>query len=164
LTYKTLIIDIYDLIYHCVCLINYSSIIAITLSRETIYSPNNFNSLYHMILFFLTPRLVKPSQLNWYLCYLIFKNCISLYIVVSCSRMQYWRGNSTPTKDRQRPTRITLPLIDQMFAVLVRLRLGLLLNDIADRFSIPVSSFSNMFTTWICLMYEELKLINIFSN
>jgi len=76
--------------------------------------------------------------------------------------MQYWRGNSTPTKDRQRPTRITLPLIDQMFAVLVRLRLGLLLNDIADRFSIPVSSFSNMFTTWICLMYEELKLINIF--
>ena len=48
--------------------------------------------------------------------------------------------------------------------MLIRLKLGLLLQDVAGRFSISTSVFSNIFVTWISLLFEELKLINMFPS
>ena len=44
-----------------------------------------------------------------------------------------------------------------MLAVFMRLRLGFLLEDIADRFETGLSSASKQFTTWIKEMAVELK-------
>ena len=50
-----------------------------------------------------------------------------------------------------------LSLEEEFFAVLMHLRLGLLLEDVADRFGISVSLASSIFTTWISVMATKLK-------
>lgn len=55
-----------------------------------------------------------------------------------------------------------LPLKEQFFMTLVRLRLGLLEVDIATRFGISQSSVSRITNTWINLMYHNLKSIEVF--
>ena len=51
--------------------------------------------------------------------------------------------------------------INQFFLVMCRLRLGLLENDLAERFGISQSSVSKIFSGWINMMYFELKEIDI---
>ena len=56
-----------------------------------------------------------------------------------------------------RPT--TLQLEDEFFAVLMKQQLGLLSEDIAERFSISVATFSRIFVKWIGVLYKELRLL-----
>ena len=82
------------------------------------------------------------------------------YLEPKAERMQYWRGAGTveapsyfeTTTNKPGPTR-RMPLIEEFFAVLVRLKLGLFLDDISQRFQMSPSHFSRMFTTWISLLY-----------
>lgn len=53
--------------------------------------------------------------------------------------------------DKPGPER-TMALIDEYFAVLACLRLGLLLEDVAEHCNISLSQFSRVFTTWISLL------------
>lgn len=69
--------------------------------------------------------------------------------------MMYWNGEGTSEVGRQRPNKSTVPLIDQLLAVLMRLKVGLLTTDIAECFCISTSRFSSIFTTWICLLHAE---------
>ena len=48
-----------------------------------------------------------------------------------------------------------LSLMEQLIAVLTRQRLGLLLDNICERFDISKSYFSRLFKTWI-ILFEEL--------
>ena len=81
--------------------------------------------------------------------------------------MKYWRGAGTveapsyfeTTTNKPGRTR-RMSLTEEFFAVLVRLKLGLLLDDISQRFQMSPSHFSHMFTIWISLLYLELKLLN----
>ena len=52
-----------------------------------------------------------------------------------------------------------LELVDEFFMTLIRLRLGLYSEDIAQRFGISVSYFSKIFTTWIVFLSKELRLL-----
>lgn len=80
-------------------------------------------------------------------------------------RMKYWSGpNTDQSSDRKRASAGSLDLIDQLFAVLIRLRVGLLTGDIAECFQISESTFSKYFSSWICLLWQELKCLNPFPS
>ena len=52
-----------------------------------------------------------------------------------------------------------LSLMEEFVAVLMRLRLGLLLEDADDRFAILPATMSKIFTTWIKVMSKAMKVI-----
>ena len=52
----------------------------------------------------------------------------------------------------------SLPLLDEFFLVLVRLRLGLLERDLAYRFGISESTVSRIFKSWMRLLRLNLEL------
>lgn len=54
--------------------------------------------------------------------------------------------------------------MDQFFLVLVRLRLVLLLRDLAQRFSVSTTSVNRRFTAWINYMYLRLGSIIIWPS
>ena len=55
----------------------------------------------------------------------------------------------------------SLSLLDEFFLVLVRIRLGLLERDLADRFGVSESTVSRICTSWIRLLRLELEpLVN----
>ena len=52
----------------------------------------------------------------------------------------------------------------EFFIVLLRLKVGLFVNDIADRFNISPGHVSKCFTTWINFLYHELSLLFPFTS
>lgn len=84
--------------------------------------------------------------------------------------MSYWRGTK-PTNistDQEQEQNLTskkrgpkrrLSQFDEFLFVLMHLKVGLFLNDLADRFGISVGHASKMFTTWINFLFHELPLL-----
>ena len=68
--------------------------------------------------------------------------------------MSMWTGKTDANLDEcnRKSRKRKLDLEEEMLAVFMRLRLGLLLEDIADRFEIGLSTASKQFTTWIKVM------------
>ena len=76
------------------------------------------------------------------------------------NQLIYWNSkldDTCETKKKGRPQ--TLAPIEKFFLVLVRLRLGLLEQDLADRFGLSCATISRIFTTWINFIYLKLKQI-----
>ena len=80
--------------------------------------------------------------------------------------MRLWRGGKEEEKRKQegkgaggRKGGRKLELVDEFFMTLIRWRLGLYSEDIAQRFGISVSYFSKIFTTWIVFLSKELRLL-----
>jgi len=61
-------------------------------------------------------------------------------------------------------SRRVLPLGDELFLTLCRLRAGLLEEDIADRFNLSVATVSRIFLAWINLMYVVLGSVPIWPS
>ena len=78
--------------------------------------------------------------------------------------MRQWDGKRSKTDyDEVKTGRMCkLPLMEQFFMTLVRLRLGLPELDLAQRFNVSQSSVSRITLTWINLMYHSLKEIECF--
>jgi hypothetical protein len=64
-------------------------------------------------------------------------------------------GSTCTSSNKGRPRR--LRIIDEFFLVLMRLRLGLLLEDLADRFHVSVSTCSNIFNAWVDFLHVQLQ-------
>ena len=88
------------------------------------------------------------------------------YIKPKLFKMQYWKGGtlvkeSQPyqennLKKKPGPSR-KLTNLDEFLLVLMRLKAGLFVQDLADRFGISTSLVSRICITWINLLYFELK-------
>ena len=88
------------------------------------------------------------------------------YIEPKLSKMQYWKGEnlvkeSQPyqvdeNKCKRGPSR-KLTYLEEFLLVLMRLKAGLFVQDLADRFGISTSLVSRICITWINLLYFELK-------
>ena len=74
--------------------------------------------------------------------------------------MRYWKGDIGMPQifsEKKRGPERKLPLIEEFFLTMVRLKVGLLVEDLAVRFSISVGSVSSIFNSWVNLMYVDLK-------
>ena len=91
------------------------------------------------------------------------------YLEQKASRMHLWRGEKEERKHSEcgvygkgsggsRSGR-RLSLMEELLAVLVRLRLGLYTEDVCARFGISRSYYSKIFTTWIVFLSKELTLL-----
>ena len=76
----------------------------------------------------------------------------------STGSLRYW--GSTGKGERRRKTKLT-PL-NQLFLTLIKLRLDMPFSDLAHRFQISEATASRYFTTWVCLMYQQLREIDWF--
>ena len=74
--------------------------------------------------------------------------------------MTYWQGNDTSVRtdtERGRPRKLTLE--NDFFAVFVRIKLGLFLEDIANRFDMSSANVFKIFNTWTRFLSLELKIL-----
>ena len=79
-------------------------------------------------------------------------------------QMTYWRGGATDMTLNFNPNKKSGPerkltLLNEFFLTLVRLKVGLLTEDLAHRYNISTSSVSSFVTSWVTLMFTDLKLI-----
>ena len=98
-----------------------------------------------------------PSQKHFEIC---FK-----FLGPSVSCLQYW-GSQNASKQHGRkcgPQRKLSPL-EEFFLIMIRLRVGLLEEDLADRFGVHLSTISRIFITWINFSYHKLKSISLWPS
>ena len=89
------------------------------------------------------------------------------YIAPKLHKMQYWKGDkklkeSQPYQDdehRKKPAGPSrkLSYFEEMVLMLMRLKTGLFVQDLADRFGISTSLVSRVCITWINFLYAELR-------
>ena len=89
---------------------------------------------------------------------LTFAQFMCLWDFLNVKKINYWKSNvknpnKTPSK-RSGPKRKILNK-DQLFMTLIRLRLGLLNQDLAYRFKTSIRQVSTIIITWIQLMYKQ---------
>ena len=80
--------------------------------------------------------------------------------VGALGKMRHWRGREMSSKDPspKKAARMTkLTSEEELFMVLVLLRVGLTITDLSLRFGISESSVSKIFTSWINLLFFYLK-------
>lgn len=75
--------------------------------------------------------------------------------------LTYYGSKGTGKCKRKSATMKILPL-NQLFLTLVRLRVGLLHQDLGYRFKLSVSTVSTIVTTWIQLLYSRFKKLDMF--
>ena len=79
--------------------------------------------------------------------------------------MRYWKGLSNTSGDLSSPRELknknlrSLTLEPEFLLTMVRLRLGLLIGDLANRFKVLNSFVRTVFTSWVRLRSFELRLL-----
>ena len=68
------------------------------------------------------------------------------YLEPKAKEMRVWKGGSTKTEEKQQGSLCfsNLSTANQLFAILIRLPLGLLITDVSTRFKIPEPTYSRM--------------------
>lgn len=95
------------------------------------------------------------EDIRFYTGFLSYRHLCNFFefIAPSAECMSYVYAYSS---QESRPSARNLPLIDEFFLFLVRIRLGLFVQDLAHRFNISISSVSRKVTTWANYLYFVL--------
>ena len=80
-------------------------------------------------------------------------------------KLNYWQGKDSlkeksylTDEGRQKPEPLRkMRLIDEFLMVMMRLRLGLLEQDLADRFCFSTSTVSRILITWYTVLADHLR-------
>ena len=103
-----------------------------------------------------------------------FQNFSSLhalfeYFQPKLDRIHYWRGPTSSkvsdlsyqqSSQSQKPgPKRSLSQLEEFIFVLMRLKVGLFMNDLSDRFGISTGHASKIFTSWINFLFHELPLL-----
>ena len=104
------------------------------------------------------------QKMNFYTGLLSIKLFEAVYNLLSpyIPRLLYWRGTKRVINSKVRPRIIMqssqkkLTSKNELLLTLMRLRLGLLNEDLADRFGISTTICLNIFKTWIRFLVQTL--------
>ena len=92
---------------------------------------------------------------TWNLFHLFFQS-LEVYDV---QNLQYiGRERTFPDGKKRGPPRVLDPL-NEFFLTVIRIRLGLMEADLADRFGVSQSLVSVIFNTWLSLLYRHLSIV-----
>lgn len=117
---------------------------------------------------FSIDKIKDDNAVLFYTGFPSYKALISFYKYseLKLTKMQYWKGEnlvkeSQPyqlddNKCKPGPSR-KLTFLDEFLLGLMRLKAGLFVQDLANRFGISTSLVSRICITWITLLYHELK-------
>ena len=84
--------------------------------------------------------------------------------------MHYWKGikqkttNFTSPREKGNIALRSLSLEQEFLLAMMRIRTGILFQDLAFRFQISLGLLSNIFTTWVKFLSKELKWIITWPN
>ena len=110
----------------------------------------------------------NPKQIQFWTGFPNYETMYSLFVFLEprARNLKYWRGSSTSNSEHFSKTFTSKPgperklsLLDEFFMTMIRLKVGLLTEDIAQRFSVSVGTVSSIVTSWVNLMYTDLKLL-----
>ena len=106
-------------------------------------------------------RIKTDEKMNFYtgISSIPLFNAIFSLLSLYLPKLKYWRGRKTTSiikRSSYLSSQKALSHKDEFLMVLMRLRLGLLNEDVADRFGISTATASNIFTTWIKLLSKVL--------
>jgi len=138
--------------------------------REKVKSLEDENSQLREKLFSVDKLKNDDSAVRFYTGFPNFDTLMDVfsYLLPKLEHITYWRGSDTTVNtekvsDKSRSTKPgpkrKLSLLEEFVLVLMRLKVGLFLNDLADRFGISLAQSSKIFTTWINFLYHELPLL-----
>ena len=89
------------------------------------------------------------------------------YLSPACEHLVYHGSNTAPITSQSQikcGKQRSMSPEQELFLVLTRLRLGLLLQDIAHRFNLSPSSVSRIFKTWIPFLHQRLRALPIWPS
>ena len=86
------------------------------------------------------------------------------YLEPKARNMIAWNSSQTRELDsngKQGGSRCfhSMSVANQLFSVVIRLWLGLLVADVCVHFGVSKGTYSCLFTTWICFLSKKLKLL-----
>ena len=84
---------------------------------------------------------------------MLYQNIVDLRAVSTEKVSEKNWSSSKPGPKRK------LTLLDEFVSVLMRLKVGLFLNDLADRYGISMAQSSKIFTAWINFLHHALQLL-----
>ena len=98
------------------------------------------------------------SQISFYTGFQSYKALEAFYNFLGPATESLCYSNVVVSTKKKRHHRL-LPPLEELFLTLVRLRLGLMEQDLAYRFDLSQPTVSRIIITWINFMYLELKKI-----
>ena len=108
----------------------------------------------------------NPKQMQFWTGFPSFDNFKAIFdsLEPRAKNMVYWRGHMststcTSTRSNKPGPERKLDLLDEFFMTMVRLKVGLLTEDLAQRFNVSAGTVSSVVTSWVNLMNSYLRML-----